>query len=100
MTIKKSGIKNMESVKIKFNSLHFIPSEKMASEEMFELANKILEKFSLSGNDNILIEKDYKIRSVHFNNGYFRLNFEKIIELAKNLEKKSGFSVKLKKYDK
>lgn len=100
LTIKKSGIKNMESVKIKFNSLCFIPSEKMTSEEMFELADKICEKFSLSGNDNILIERDYKVKSIHFNNGYFRLNFEKvdknIMKLAENLEKKSGFSVKLK----
>ena len=99
LTIKKSGIKNMESVEIKFNSLHFIPSEKMTSEEMFELADKICKKFRLSENDNILIERDYKIRSVHFNNGYFRLNFEKvdknIMELAENLEKKNGFSVKL-----
>lgn len=104
LTIRKSGIKNIESVEIKFNSLRFLPSEKMTSKEMFELADKICEKFSLSGNDNILIERDYKIRSVHFNNGYFRLNFEKINEnimkLAENLEKKSGFSVRLKKYDK
>ena len=66
---------------------------------MFELADKICKKFRLSENDNILIERDYKIRSVHFNNGYFRLNFEKvdknIMELAENLEKKNGFSVKL-----
>lgn len=59
----------------------------------------ICKKFRLSENDNILIERDYKIRSVHFNNGYFRLNFEKvdknIMELAENLEKKNGFSVKL-----
>ena len=104
LTIKKSGIKNMESVEIKFNSLRFIPSEKMTSEEMFELADKICEKFNLSGNNNILIERDYKIKSIHFNNGYFRLNFEKvdknIMKLTENLEKKSGFSVKLKKYDK
>ena len=94
----------MESVEIKFNSLRFIPSEKMTSEEMFELADKICEKFNLSGNNNILIERDYKIKSIHFNNGYFRLNFEKvdknIMKLTENLEKKSGFSVKLKKYDK
>lgn len=104
LTIRKSGIKNIESIEIKFNSLRFIPTEKMTSEEMFELADKICKKFRLSENDNILIERDYKIRSVHFNNGYFRLNFEKvdknIMELAENLEKKSGFSVKLKKYDK
>ena len=76
----------------------------MTFEEMFELAEKICEKFSLSENDNILIERDYKVKSIHFNNGYFRLNFEKvdknIMKLAENLEKKSGFSVKLKKYDK
>lgn len=99
LTIRKSGIKNIESIEIKFNSLRFIPTEKMTSEEMFELADKICKKFRLSENDNILIERDYKIRSVHFNNGYFRLNFEKvdknIMELAENLEKKNGFSVKL-----
>lgn len=99
MTINKSGIENIESVEIRFNSLLFIPTEKMTSEEMFELTDRICEKFNLSENDNILIERDYKIKSIHFNNGYFRLNFEKVdknvMELAKNLEKKSGFSVKL-----
>lgn len=99
LTINKSSIENIESVKIKFNSLRFIPSEKMISEEMFELTDRICEKFNLSENDNILIERDYEIKSIHFNNGYFRLNFEKVdknvMELAKNLEKKSGFSVKL-----
>jgi hypothetical protein len=99
LTINKSGIENIESVEIRFNSLLFIPTEKMTSEEMFELTDRICEKFNLSENDNILIERDYKIKSIHFNNGYFRLNFEKVdknvMELAKNLEKKSGFSVKL-----
>ena len=99
MTINKSGIENIESVEIRFNSLLFIPTEKMTSEEMFELTDRICEKFNLSENDNILIERDYKIKIIHFNNGYFRLNFEKVdknvMELAKNLEKKSGFSVKL-----
>lgn len=99
LTINKSSIENIESVKIKFNSLRFIPSEKMTSEEMFELTDRICEKFNLSENDNILIERNYEIKSIHFNNGYFRLNFEKVdknvMELAKNLEKKSGFSVKL-----
>lgn len=99
LTINKSSIENIESVQIKFNSLRFIPSEKMTSEEMFELADKICEKFSLSENDNILIERDYEVKSIHFNNGYFRLNFPSndgnVMELAKNLQKKSGFSVKL-----
>lgn len=99
LTINKSSIENIESVEIKFNSLRFIPSEKMTSEEMFELADKICEKFSLSENDNILIERNYEVKSIHFNNGYFRLNFpnndENVMELAKNLQKKSGFSVKL-----
>jgi hypothetical protein len=99
LTINKSSIENIESVKIKFNSLRFIPSEKMTSEEMFELADKICEKFSLSENDNILIERDYEVKSIHFNNGYFRLTFPSndgnVMELAKNLQKKSGFSVKL-----
>ena len=96
LTINKSSIENIESVEIKFNSLRFMPSEKMTSEEMFELADKILEKFNLSEDDNILIERDYKIKSIHFNNGYLRLNFEKvdenIMKLAQNLEKKRIFS--------
>lgn len=99
LTIKKSGIKNIESVEIRFNSLLFIPIEKMTFEEMFELAEKICEKFSLSENDNILIERDYKVKSIHFNNGYFRLNFPSndgnVMKLAENLQKKSGFLVKL-----
>lgn len=99
LTINKSGIKNIEKIKIKFNSLCFTPLNEITTEEMFELADDILKKNSLSEDDNILIERDYKIRSVHFNNGYFRLNFEKvdknIMELAENLEKKNGFSVKL-----
>lgn len=99
LTINKSSIENIESVKIKFNSLRFIPSEKMTSEEMFELADDILKKTSLSEDDNILIERDYEVKSIHFNNGYFRLNFPSndgnVMELAKNLQKKSGFSVKL-----
>lgn len=99
LTINKSSIENIESVEIKFNSLRFIPTEKMTSEEMFELADRICEKFNLSENDNILIERDYEIKSIHFNNGYFRLNFPSndgnVMELAKNLQKKSGFSVKL-----
>jgi hypothetical protein len=99
LTINKSSIENIESVEIKFNSLRFIPSEKMTSEEMFELADKILENFSLSEDDNILIERDYNVKSIHFNNGYFRLNFEKVNEdimnLSENLKKISGFPVKL-----
>jgi hypothetical protein len=99
LTVSKTDIKNIEKIEIKFNSLRFIPSEEMATEEMFELADKILEKFSLSEKDNILIERDYKVKSIHFNNGYFRLNFPSndgnVMELAKNLQKKSGFSVKL-----
>lgn len=95
MTISKTDIKNIE----KINSLRFIPSEKMTTEEMFELAEKISEKFSPSEDDNILIERDYEVKSMHFNNGYFRLNFpnndENVMELVKNLERKSKFSVKL-----
>lgn len=101
LTINKSGIKNIEKIKIKFNSLCFTPLNEITTKKMFELADKICEKFNLSGNNNILIERDYKIKSIHFNNGYFRLNFEKadenIMKLAQNLEKKSGFSVKLNK---
>ena len=101
MTINKSGIKNIEKIKIKFNSLCFTPLNEITTKKMFELADKICEKFNLSGNNNILIERDYKIKSIHFNNGYFRLNFEKvdenIMKLAQNLGKKSGFSVKLNK---
>lgn len=44
MTINKSGIENIESVEIRFNSLLFIPTEKMTSEEMFELTDRICEK--------------------------------------------------------
>lgn len=99
LAINKSSIENIESVEIKFNSLRFIPTEKMTSEEMFELADKICKKFRLSENDNILIERDYNVKSIHFNNGYFRLNFPNndgnVMELAKNLQKKSGFLVKL-----
>lgn len=66
---------------------------------MFELADDILKKTSLSEDDNILIERDYEVKSIHFNNGYFRLNFPSndgnVMELAKNLQKKSGFLVKL-----
>lgn len=99
LTINKSGIKNIEKIKIKFNSLCFTPLNEITTEEMFELADDILKKTSLSEDDNILIERDYEVKSIHFNNGYFRLNFPSndgnVMELAKNLQKKSGFSVKL-----
>lgn len=99
LTISKASIKNIEKIEIKFNSLCFTPSEEMTSEEMFGLADKILEKFSLSEDDNILIERDYEVKSIHFNKGYFRLNFEKVDEnitnLSENLGKRSGFPVKL-----
>lgn len=99
LTINKSGIKNIEKIKIKFNSLCFTPLNEITTEEMFELADDIFKKTSLSEDDNILIERDYEVKSIHFNNGYFRLNFPSndgnVMELAKNLQKKSGFSVKL-----
>lgn len=99
LTVCKTGIKNIEKIKIKFNSLCFTPLDEITTEEMFELADKILENFSLSEDDNILIERDYNVKSIHFNNGYFRLNFEKVNEdimnLSKNLKKISGFPVKL-----
>ena len=99
LTVCKTGIKNIEKIKIKFNSLCFTPLDEITTEEMFELADKILENFSLSEDDNILIERDYNVKSIHFNNGYFRLNFPSndgnVMELAKNLQKKNGFSVKL-----
>lgn len=99
LTINKSGIKNIEKIKIKFNSLCFTPLNEITTEEMFELADDILKKTSLSEDDNILIERDYNVKSIHFNNGYFRLNFEKVNEdimnLSENLKKISGFPVKL-----
>lgn len=99
LTVCKTGIKNIEKIKIKFNSLCFTPLDEITTEEMFELADKILENFSLSEDDNILIERDYNVKSIHFNNGYFRLNFEKVNEdimnLSENLKKISGFPVKL-----
>ena len=99
LTVSKTDIKNIEKIEIKFNSLCFVPSEEMTVEEMFGIADKILEKFSLSEDDNILIERDYNVKSIHFNNGYFRLNFEKadknIMNLSENLQRKSEFSVKL-----
>ena len=99
LTVCKTGIKNIEKIKIKFNSLCFTSLDEITTEEMFELADKILENFSLSEDDNILIERDYNVKSIHFNNGYFRLNFEKVNEdimnLSENLKKISGFPVKL-----
>lgn len=99
LTVCKTDIKNIEKIKIKFNSLCFTPLHEITTEEMFELADKILEKFSLSEDDNILIERDYNVKSIHFNNGYFRLNFEKVDEgimnLSENLQRRSGFLVKL-----
>ena len=74
-----------------------IIADKMTDKEMFEIAKKIESIFPLWKNDNILIEVSEN-RSIHFNEGYWRMFFENEEEIMNDvleLKQNGKYEVKL-----
>lgn len=88
---------NIEKIFLGKNQMNITPSKKITDKEMFELAKKIENIFPLWKNDNILIEVSEN-RSIHFNEGYWRMFFENEEEIMNDvleLKQNGKYEVKL-----
>lgn len=88
---------NIEKISLGKNQMNITPSKKITDKEMFELAKKIENIFPLWENDNILIEVSEN-RSIHFNEGYWRMFFESEEEIMNDvleLKQNGKYEVKL-----
>lgn len=97
ITFKNIKENNIEKISLGKNQMNIKPSIKMTDKEMFEIAKKIESIFPLWKNDNILIEISEN-RSIHFNEGYWRIFFENEEEVMNDvleLKQNDKYEVKL-----